>query len=106
MDSASERWVGYYERDNFDKYLVSFLEGERVEEKLIDRFMRYFVAMRGRANIYQICSVFTGALIACPELCEHLEQAEFPVNNLKQLKDKCKELCGIIVAEVINRGLD
>ena len=106
MDAASSRWVSLDERDNFNNHIASFLRQQNVEEDLMDRFKRIFRHYRGRMNIDNVCEVFIGLLLADEEFYAHLADAEFPVNERKKYEEKCAELCRVIVAEAVHRGLD
>lgn len=106
MDAASSRWVSFHERDNFNYHIASFLEQENVEKDLIDRFKRIFRHYKGRMNIDDVCGMFIRLLLANEEFRDHLAYTEFPVNEREKYKEKCAELCRVIVAEAVDRGLD
>ena len=106
MDAASSHWVGLHERDNFNKHIASFLEQENVEKNLRDKFKRMFRGFRGRMNIEQVSRLFTSALLANKHFYSHLVDIEFPVNEREKYEEKCAELCRVIIADAVNRGLD
>jgi len=103
--SAKTRWLPLTDHRNYSEHLVHVLN-EDMEEELLQQFRRLFVRLRGIADIYDVCRLFTESIGRSKKIFDHLAESGYEVHNTKKWLAKCQELSKLIAAEALNRALE